>query len=142
MKTKILLLSTLLAAGLNASAQVLVSVGKEPVKSVSPNLYGIFFEDINNAADGGLYAELIRNRSFEDNGKDAVDWTVSGGSYKLVTKGLLNKAQGHALELTFSGGKNQIVTNDGFWGIMGAAVLIPVLVSFKRPGACSSCLWR
>ena len=33
MKTKILLLSTLLAAGLNASAQVLVSVGKEPVKS-------------------------------------------------------------------------------------------------------------
>ena len=117
MKTKILLLSTLLAAGLNASAQVLVSVGKEPVKSVSPNLYGIFFEDINNAADGGLYAELIRNRSFEDNGKDAVDWTVSGGSYKLVTKGLLNKAQGHALELTFSGGKNQIVTNDGFWGI-------------------------
>lgn len=117
MKTKVLLLSTLLAAGLNASAQVLVSVGKEPVKSVSPNLYGIFFEDINNAADGGLYAELIRNRSFEDNGKDAADWTVSGGSYKLVTKGLLNKAQGHALELTFSGGKNQIVTNDGFWGI-------------------------
>ena len=29
------------------------------------DLYGIFFEDINHAADGGLYAEMIRNRSFE-----------------------------------------------------------------------------
>jgi hypothetical protein len=34
--------------------------------SVSPTLYGIFFEDINHVADGGIYAELIRNRSFED----------------------------------------------------------------------------
>ena len=29
------------------------------------DLYGIFFEDLNHAADGGLYAELIQNRSFE-----------------------------------------------------------------------------
>jgi len=35
-------------------------------RPVSPMLYGIFFEDINHAADGGLYAELVRNRSFED----------------------------------------------------------------------------
>ncbi|GGG08033.1 alpha-L-arabinofuranosidase C-terminal domain-containing protein [Paenibacillus abyssi] len=33
---------------------------------VSPTLYGLFFEEINHAGDGGLYAELIRNRSFED----------------------------------------------------------------------------
>ena len=33
---------------------------------VSKNLYGIFFEDINRAGDGGLYPEMIRNRSFED----------------------------------------------------------------------------
>ena len=33
---------------------------------VPPSLYGIFFEEINHAGDGGLYAELIRNRSFED----------------------------------------------------------------------------
>ena len=30
------------------------------------DLYGIFFEDINRAGDGGLYPEMIRNRSFED----------------------------------------------------------------------------
>lgn len=34
-------------------------------KQISPNLFGIFFEDLNYAADGGLYAELIQNRSFE-----------------------------------------------------------------------------
>jgi alpha-L-arabinofuranosidase len=39
--------------------------GDQPGKPVSPLLYGIFFEDINYAADGGLYAELVQNRSFE-----------------------------------------------------------------------------
>lgn len=33
---------------------------------ISPNLYGIFFEEINHAGEGGLYAELLQNRSFED----------------------------------------------------------------------------
>ena len=32
---------------------------------VQPTMYGIFFEDINYAADGGLYAEMVKNRSFE-----------------------------------------------------------------------------
>ena len=32
----------------------------------SKDLYGIFFEDINRVGDGGLYPEMIRNRSFED----------------------------------------------------------------------------
>jgi alpha-L-arabinofuranosidase len=34
-------------------------------KKISPNLFGLFFEDINYSADGGLYAELVQNRSFE-----------------------------------------------------------------------------
>ena len=33
---------------------------------VSEDLYGLFFEDINRAGDGGIYPEMIRNRSFED----------------------------------------------------------------------------
>ena len=37
----------------------------EKTNQISPLLYGIFFEDINYAGDGGLYAELIANRSFE-----------------------------------------------------------------------------
>ncbi|MDP4278368.1 MAG: hypothetical protein Q8914_12155, partial [Bacteroidota bacterium] len=34
--------------------------------SVSPSMYGAFFEEINHAGDGGLYAELVQNRSFEE----------------------------------------------------------------------------
>lgn len=51
---------------LNAQTRIEVNVDK-PLFPVSKNLYGIFFEDINHAGDGGLYAELINNRSFEAN---------------------------------------------------------------------------
>lgn len=124
-----ILLSTLIMAALSTQAQVTVSVGTNPVKTVSPNLYGIFYEDINNAADGGIYAELIRNRSFEDDETSPKDWAVAGATYKLVSKGLLNKAQGHALEMKIntkgkqkpqsSSLKSQstILTNHGFWGM-------------------------
>ncbi|MCQ2220707.1 MAG: alpha-L-arabinofuranosidase [Prevotella sp.] len=44
-------------------------------KSISPDLFGIFFEDINYAADGGLYAELLQNRDFEYSSKDRREWT-------------------------------------------------------------------
>lgn len=37
----------------------------EPVSDIKPTMWGVFFEDINFAADGGIYAELIKNRSFE-----------------------------------------------------------------------------
>ncbi len=38
----------------------------EKLTDVSESLYGLFFEDINRAGDGGLYAELLRNRAFDD----------------------------------------------------------------------------
>lgn len=46
-------------------AKITVDVNK-PGHIISPTLFGIFFEDINLSADGGLYPELVRNRSFED----------------------------------------------------------------------------
>ncbi|MEI5676385.1 MULTISPECIES: alpha-L-arabinofuranosidase C-terminal domain-containing protein [unclassified Nocardioides] len=42
---------------------------------ISDSMFGIFYEDINYAADGGLYAELVRNRSFEFNATDAAGFT-------------------------------------------------------------------
>ena len=39
---------------------------KERLMDTAPSLYGIFLEDINRAVDGGLYPELLRNRTFED----------------------------------------------------------------------------
>jgi alpha-N-arabinofuranosidase len=47
-----------------AQKQITIAVNK-PVTAVSPTMWGIFFEDINFAADGGLYAEMVKNRSFE-----------------------------------------------------------------------------
>ena len=43
----------------------LAVIADKPLSPVSPEMWGIFFEDINFAADGGLYAELVKNRSFE-----------------------------------------------------------------------------
>jgi hypothetical protein len=54
--------------GLYAQAQTAVlnvDAARESV-SISPTLYGLFYEEINHAGEGGLYAELIQNRSFED----------------------------------------------------------------------------
>ncbi len=54
-------------------------------KKISPNLFGLFFEDINYAADGGLYAEMVQNRSFEYSPTDTPDWH-SLTSWNYVTQ--------------------------------------------------------
>src|SRR5947209_6308434 len=48
-----------------------------PAHPISPMLWGIFFEDINLSADGGIYPELVRNRSFEDSQRPEF-WKFSG----------------------------------------------------------------
>lgn len=47
---------------------------RSPGTAISPDLFGAFFEDLNYAADGGLYAELVQNRSFEYAPADHSDW--------------------------------------------------------------------
>src|SRR6478736_3512018 len=47
----------------------------EPKALIQPTMWGIFFEDINFGADGGIYAELVKNRSFEFS-KPLMGWTV------------------------------------------------------------------
>jgi alpha-N-arabinofuranosidase len=44
-------------------------------KQISSDLFGLFFEDINYSADGGLYAELVQNRSFEYNPAEHREWS-------------------------------------------------------------------
>lgn len=48
-------------------------------KKISNKLIGVFFEDINYAADGGLYSELLINRDFEYNDKDHIGWNSTTG---------------------------------------------------------------
>ncbi|MGE5608241.1 MAG: alpha-L-arabinofuranosidase C-terminal domain-containing protein [Bacillota bacterium] len=58
----------------------------QPGVRVSPTLYGIFFEEINRAGEGGLYGEMLLNRSFEDMSVPA-GWTMvaGGGAQCIVT---------------------------------------------------------
>lgn len=67
MKRFIFFISLLGAFALYSQAQqpVMTIDTSRPVAKIEPTMYGIFFEDINFGADGGLYAELIKNRSFE-----------------------------------------------------------------------------
>ncbi len=58
--------AALLASSVFAGTGVIAVDAAHPGARVSPSLYGIFFEEISHAGDGGLYAELIRNRGFED----------------------------------------------------------------------------
>jgi len=65
-----MLLAWFTALGLSATAQtpratIQVNLGQEKA-AVPPTLYGIFMEEISHAFDGGIYAELIQNRSFEE----------------------------------------------------------------------------
>lgn len=55
----------LLAAYPSARGTVLTIDAGHPGAAINPSMWGIFFEDINFGADGGLYAEMVKNRSFE-----------------------------------------------------------------------------
>lgn len=66
-------MSTLPAASPASTVTLAVDLAA-PGKPISPDLFGIFFEDLNYAADGGLYGELIQNRSFEYNSTEQLSW--------------------------------------------------------------------
>jgi alpha-L-arabinofuranosidase len=57
--------------------ELVVRAGK-PGAAIRPDMYGVFFEDINFGADGGLYAELVKNRSFDFTHTPLSGWTAYG----------------------------------------------------------------
>ena len=88
---------------------------------VSPKLYGLMTEEINFSYDGGLYAELVRNRSFKDDPKDPVHWTLvqpagASGAIALDPSQPFNDAIATSLKLTATAGAVG-VANEGYWGI-------------------------
>jgi alpha-L-arabinofuranosidase len=84
---------------------------------IQPNMYGVFFEDINFAADGGLYAELIKNRSFEFLNSPLMGW-LSYGKVEVKTEGGPFGRNPHYLRLRNTGLLTGTgVINEGFRGI-------------------------
>ena len=80
MKLRKLLLSAVLFASMGLSAQdyTIKVQTQKPGAEIQPTMYGIFFEDINYAADGGLYGELVKNRSFEFTPDHLMGWLAFG----------------------------------------------------------------
>lgn len=103
-------------------AKLTVQVDK-PSHKISPTLYGIFYEEINCSGDGGIYPELVRNRSFEDSDKpdywatwpkDSNNVTLAIDTENPSTKSEFNKK---SLKVELSGSGSKGVTNEGWWGM-------------------------
>jgi alpha-L-arabinofuranosidase len=120
------------------AARITVEVDK-PGHAISPLLYGIFFEDINCSADGGIYAELIRNRNLED-ADQPVHWSVVSGDSTSVDMAVdstrpVSPGNHHSLRVQIAGGNGRGgVANDGYWGISVKRGETYVLSLFARGG--------
>ena len=119
----------LIAAGaaISSSAQpadavtVLKISADQVAAKVSPQLYGLMTEEINYSYEGGLYGELIRNRTFKANPTNALFWSALGGAaISLDTNQPLNAALNVSLKVEAKkAAKNSPagIANAGYWGI-------------------------
>ena len=118
MKSRICLsvIATALAVTAYAQPNVMHLRVDRPGAEIQPTMYGIFIEDINFAADGGLYAELVKNRSFEF--PDHLQGWKAAGRFELMDDGPFERNP-HYLRLVWPGHphKHTALENDGFFGI-------------------------
>lgn len=101
-----------------------VTLDRAAAKPISDELIGIFFEDINYGADGGLYAELIRNRDFEFSSSDRKEWTATTGwktsgdiTINIADTCPIHTNNSHYAVLK-SGKRPGALSNEGFDGIV------------------------
>ena len=131
-RTLPLITAGLLALAPGAGAQDAAPAGsasltldlQTPGAKVSPTLYGLMTEEINHSYDGGLYAELIQNRTFKDDAKNPVHWSLvqDGGGAGTIALDDSQPVSGTALTTSLkltvtNAGKRVGVANDGYWGI-------------------------
>ena len=95
----------------------------QPGHTVPSGLYGLMTEEINYSYDGGLYAELIRNRSFKNNPMAPDNWSLvqegdAKGNIALDRQNPVNEALTVCLRLEAKNTGNRIgIANEGYWGI-------------------------
>lgn len=104
------------------SAQPAITVNvDQPGAPIADTMYGIFFEDINFGADGGLYAELVKNRSFEFDdpmmGWSPIRSADSNGVSAIVVKQPYNEKNPRFLRMYASKGQPYGISNEGFRGM-------------------------
>ncbi|HLP76633.1 MAG TPA: alpha-L-arabinofuranosidase C-terminal domain-containing protein, partial [Candidatus Paceibacterota bacterium] len=116
LKSKIASLLFAATMATNAAPANITIQADKPGHKISPTLWGIFFEDINLSADGGIYPELVRNRSFED-GEKPQDWKLVSGDpdkvWAIDDSKPLNPFNRRSLRL--NGACD--LENEGYWGM-------------------------
>ena len=128
MKLRQFILTGLMVPGLFVSAwsqsknEITVNA-KQFTAEVQPTMWGVFFEDINFGADGGIYAEMVKNRSFEFN-KPMMGWKVLGkpsteGDFLIVNRQKTNTTNPRFLCVTLHQNKKGSIglNNEGFRGM-------------------------
>ncbi len=110
------------STGQSTNSVIIVQVDR-PVAEVQSTMWGVFFEDINLGADGGIYAELIKNRSFEFY-KPMMGWKILGkplteGDFLVVNRQKADSANPRFLCVTLHNNKMGSIglNNEGFRGM-------------------------
>ena len=118
MKIRIITVALALLSSVTMSAQshVMEVNTKKIGASIQSTMYGLFFEDINYAADGGLYGELVKNRSFEF--PDRLMGWEAFGTFEVKDDGPFERCP-HYIELRYPGHgeRRSGLSNNGFFGI-------------------------
>lgn len=123
--TVLALLPLAAASLLVAQAPAVLTIhADQPLHAVSPTLYGLMTEEINYSYDGGLYAEMVRNRTLRDGGWEQQDWTLVQNAAAGATMSR-DRTTGPSAALTnslklavtaASAAEPAGVRNNGFWG--------------------------
>jgi len=127
--------------GAAAQNRLTVQVNK-PTADIQPTMWGIFFEDINLAADGGIYAELVKNRSFEFS-KPLMGWKVQQkkaveGAVQVVNRPEKEDTNPRYLQVTLqqATGHDLGLTNEGFRGMgIKKDITYTFSVLYRQPSA-------
>ena len=118
MKSRIITgaLALAISIALSAQSHVMEVNTKKIGAPIQPTMYGLFFEDINYAADGGLYGELVKNRSFEF--PDHLMGWEAFGTFEIKDDGPFERCP-HYIELRYPGHgeRRSGLSNNGFFGI-------------------------
>ena len=122
MKKDLLLLSFIVLSAITRSQQTLTIQVNKPTVPIQPTMWGIFFEDINFGADGGLNAELVKNGSFEFP-MPMMGWRESRQNNVVGKTLIINQSNADSIDTRFAritidapaGGYS--ISNEGFRGI-------------------------
>jgi len=129
MKTKLVMAIAIVCIYLSGKSMAqpsgtLIVKTNEPIAEIQPTMWGLFFEDINMGADGGIYAELVKNRSFEFD-TPMMGWSVlkekesqTNGKALIHNAELTNPANRRYIRITTSeDARNFGISNEGFRGM-------------------------